>query len=577
MKTLKRFFTSLYTITIGSIIIIMILFAVAVQLIGYFAFTSSFAKEYYDSVERITNLCIVDIFDGYDISKLLKYTPEEVEEMSQFDSYSEYKDYCEANGLKPDDDKYIDLISYSVEKQSLSDVCNIMGMSVIYAIVPDEDFKNYTCVFNCVNKYSGYSEWELGHRVETPTDYYKAYDKIYNQGSKIEIVERYTNLHNAKPHITALAPIKNEEGEICGILCVQRYAEGLTSTRKNFVEGILGLAIILIIIIVGLESRLLRKQVVEPIQKIAKEAERFAKDSKDDELPTVNTIGSDICRVNEISSLAESIDNMETDTVKSIEDITNMTKEKERILADINLASKIQLGMLPQKDQLPKGYSEFDISAAMKPATVVGGDFYDFFMIDDTHLAMLVADVSDKGVGAAFFMAISKTLIKARAKLGGEPAEMIGYVDQLISEKNSQGMFVTVWFGIIDITNGHMKVCNAGHDYPAVMGSDGVYKIEKTPHGPAIGFIPDAKHVGYEFDMAPGDRLFLYTDGLNEAKRADGERFGTGRILEVLNENKELDNDQMILKMKLVVSTFAGDEPQFDDMTMLSFTYNGKE
>ncbi len=576
MKTIKRFFTSLYTMTIGSIIIIMIVFAVSVSLIGYFAFSSSFEKEYYDSVQRIANLVTSNTMAGIDPSDYLQYSQETMDEMKEYRNYNEYVNQCNIDGIEPDEETFDDAYTYNFIKDEISDVCNIIGVSVIYAIVPDEDFKHYTCVFNCVNKNSGYDPWDMGYRVETPSEYYEAYERIYNHGSKIEVVERYTNLGKGKPHVTAIAPLKNEEGDICGILCVQRFAEGLTNTRRNFVQGIGGLAAILIIIIMLLESRFLRKQVVQPIERISKEAERFARDSKDRELPTAQTIGSNICKVNEIVSLAESIDNMEIDTIKSIEDITTMTKEKERVDADITLASKIQLGMLPQKNQLIENHKEFDVSAAMKPAKEVGGDFYDFFMVDDTHLAILVADVSDKGVGAAFFMAIAKTLIKARARLGGDPAEMIEYVDALIAEKNPQGMFVTVWFGIIDIINGHVKVCNAGHDYPAILGSDGVYKIEKTPHGPAVGFIPGAKQIGYEFDMAPGNRIFLYTDGLNEAKRSDGERFGISRILEVLNDNKELDNDQMILKMKLTVNAFAGDEPQFDDMTMLSFTYNGR-
>ncbi len=577
MKTIKRFFTSLYTMTIGSIIIIMILFAIAVSLIGYFAFSSTFEKEYYESVERLADLVTTNVVDGMDLSEYLKYTQEQMDEISEFNNYEDYQNYCKAKGVEEDSDYYDTASLYRATKNEIEDTCNTMGVSVIYAIIPDEDFKHYTCVFNCVSKISGYTPWEMGYRVETPEDYLKAYENIYNHGSKMEVIERYTNLGKGRPHVTAIAPVLDREGNISGILCVQRFADGLTSTRRNFVQGIGGLAVILIIIILFLEATFLRRQVVQPIEKISKEAERFAKNSKGEELPAAQTIGSDICKVNEIVSLAESIDNMEIDTIQSIENITAMTKEKERVDADITLASKIQLGMLPQKDQLLENYKEFDISAAMKPAKEVGGDFYDFFMIDDTHLAMLVADVSDKGVGAAFFMAIAKTLIKARARLGGEPAEMIEYVDALIAEKNPQGMFVTVWFGIIDITNGHMKVCNAGHDYPAIKGEDNIYRIEKMPHGPAVGFIPGSKQVGYEFDIKPGDRIFLYTDGLNEAKNSEGERFGIERIQEVLNENIELDNDQMILKMKLVVNTFAGTEPQFDDMTMLSFTYNGRK
>ena len=172
-------------------------------------------------------------------------------------------------------------------------------------------------------------------------------------------------------------------------------------------------------------------------------------------------------------------------------------------------------------------------------------------------------------------MAISKTLIKSRARMGGTAADIIQYTDELISEKNAAGMFVTVWMGIIDLENGHVDACNAGHDYPAIMKQSEDFVIEKTPHGPPVAFIPGMAHVGYEFDLKPGERIFLYTDGLNEAKAADGTRFGNDRILKVLNENKTSDNEKLLFEMKKAVNTFVGDEPQFDDMTMLGFTYDG--
>ena len=221
-----------------------------------------------------------------------------------------------------------------------------------------------------------------------------------------------------------------------------------------------------------------------------------------------------------------------------------------------------------------EGYS---IYASMTPARAVGGDFFDFYMIDDTHLVILIADVSDKGVGAAFFMAISKTLIKARAGMGGSAAEIISYVDKMIAEKNTEGMFVTVWMAIIDLSTGHVNICNSGHDYPAIMTGSGDYVIEKkTPHGPPIGFIPGAQFVEYDIDIEPGDRIFLYTDGLNEAKRSDGERFGLDRMLTVLNSHKGDSNEKTIAAMKDAVALFVGPEDQFDDMTMLSFTYEKK-
>ena len=560
---------SLYFITIGSVVIILLIYAVLIQCIGYFAFTRSFSKEYSESVLRTARLCS-QTFDGDDFSEYLNYDQETLDFIYSLGFYSDYEEYCEENGIEPDSTLYINASMYGTTKDTLNEVCNTMGMAVIYIIIPDDDYMNYTCVYNCVSDSSGYDPWELGHRVETPSSYYDAYKRIYEGGSSEEVVTRFTNLNGGKPHITALIPLHDPDGNVCAILCTQRFADGLTKARKNFLQGVGALTVILAIIIILLEARLLRVSVIGPIASIANEADRFAKDSTQ----AGTLLSESDFKVKEIHNLALSLDKMEVDTVENIENIKTMAAEKERVGADLSLASKIQMGMLPLKHQLLTEHSEFDIHAVMNPAKEVGGDFYDFYMIDDTHLAIEIADVSDKGMGAAFFMAISKTLIKSRAGLGGSASEILAYVDKMIAEKNMAGMFVTVWLGIIDLTTGHVDVCNAGHDYPAVSLKGQDYVIEKTPHGPPISFIPGVPFTGYEFDLEPGDRIFLYTDGVNEAKRSDGERFGIERMLTVLNEHKNDDNEQLIAAMKESVAMFVGKEPQFDDMTMLSFTFN---
>ena len=211
----------------------------------------------------------------------------------------------------------------------------------------------------------------------------------------------------------------------------------------------------------------------------------------------------------------------------------------------------------------------------MTPAREVGGDFYDFFMVDPDHLAILIADVSDKGVGAALFMAISKSMIKMRAQMGGSPSEVIAYVDQKISETNDAGMFVTLWLAYIDLNTGHTVACNAGHDYPAIM-KDGTFTIEKTTHGSPVAFLPGMPFPELEFDLSPGDRIFLYTDGVPEAVDQNRERFGTERMLEVLNTHGGDTNEELLAAVCAAVAEFAGEEPQFDDMTMLGFTFHGR-
>ena len=559
---------SLYLITMGSVLIIMSIFAVVVQLIGYYAFTKTFENEYNETVYRIAELASGNV-RYMDLAEYLECDYDEIQELVALE-YDEYEKECESKGEKPDFDKYYKAVSYQVQEEDIQDICNTMNMSVIYIIIPDEDYEHYTVVFDCLNENNKLDKWRLGDVKETTNDDYKeAYKNIYENGSKKEIIERYDNLGQGRPHITALVPLYNKNNELMGILSVQRYADKLTSARKNFAQGVGAIAVILIIIIFIIEAKLLRNAVLKPIKVVSEEAGRFAKE---------NTKGSSDLRdnnysVKEIYDLASAIEKMEEDTIENIEKTKKIVGEQERIGADLALASRIQFSMLPMDDVFIEDKEEFDIQAVMKPAREVGGDFYDFYMISDHELVIEIADVSDKGLGAAFFMAITKTLIKSRAGMGGDASDIIAYVDKLVSEENEAGMFVTVWFAIINLQTGYVRVCNAGHDYPAIMKDGKDFVIEKTPHGPPIGFLPGAEFIDYDFYISPGDRIFLYTDGLNEAKRSDGERFGLDRVLSVLNSEKNASNKELIAAMKDSLAMFVGNEPQFDDMTVLSFSF----
>ena len=575
-KKKKKVYTSLRILTLGSIIVIMLGFGLVVGLIGAYAFTASFYAEYREYVGRIAKYSQAQVsLDKSSAEGALNYTREEL--MESFDilmSMTKSSEIEEFLNSKPDPDYSNTVMDYVFTVKNLYSICENTGMSDIYIVKPDPDFQHYKTLVNCPSSETSYSPWPIGHVETTRPEYIVAYDNIYNKKSELEIVNRYTDIGSDKPHVTALVPLKDEDGTIFAVLCVQRYTEEMVNTRRNFGQGVGAMTIIVIIIILLMESRLLQTQVIDPVDKIAREANRFASnvDGKHDLIS--GDLDDDICRVKEIVSLAESIKKMETDTITGVSRITNMTREKERVDADLNVARQIQIGLLPQDDNSLEEQSGFGVSASMRPAREVGGDFYDYFMVDDTHLAILIADVSDKGVGAAFFMAISKTLIKASSKISGTASEIIQFAESLISESNTQGMFVTVWFAIIDLETGNVNACNAGHDYPAIMKNGGDYVIEKTPHGPPVCFLPGVQHVEYSFNMEEGDRIFLYTDGVNEAKRSDGERFGTERLLEVLNENKSATDEELIEKMTIAVDRFVGTEAQFDDMTMLSFTFN---
>ena len=210
----------------------------------------------------------------------------------------------------------------------------------------------------------------------------------------------------------------------------------------------------------------------------------------------------------------------------------------------------------------------------MEPAKEVGGDFYDFFLIDEDHLGMVMADVSGKGVPAALFMMVSKIIIKSYALLGLSPQEVIERTNKALCSNNQVDMFVTVWIGILEISTGKIEASNAGHEPPIVM-RDGKFVLMKDKHSFVVGGLPTVKYNQYEFTIQPGDTLFLYTDGLPEACDKNKEMFGLNRLVDTLNEGNAQCAEQIVKKVRDNIETFVGDAEQFDDMTMLCMTYKG--
>jgi len=254
--------------------------------------------------------------------------------------------------------------------------------------------------------------------------------------------------------------------------------------------------------------------------------------------------------------------------------------EKSRKLAstetELTLATQIQTGMLPSIFPAFPNRPEFDIHASMDPAKEVGGDFYDLFLIDEDHLAMVIADVSGKGIPAALFMMSTKILINDHALIGGTPADILERVNRQACLNNKAQMFVTVWLGILEISTGKLTTASAGHEYPALQqGCD--YALYRDKHGFVIGGLEGAKYKEYELQLAPGDKLFVYTDGVTEATNESMQLFGTGRMLEALNKNPAANPAETLTNVRSDIDTFVGAAEQFDDLTMLCLEYKGTD
>jgi serine phosphatase RsbU (regulator of sigma subunit) len=251
------------------------------------------------------------------------------------------------------------------------------------------------------------------------------------------------------------------------------------------------------------------------------------------------------------------------------------TKKTERLSTELNLASQIQNNVLPNIFPVFPDIKEFDLYASMTPAKEVGGDFYDFFIVDNDHIALVMADVSGKGIPAALFMMVARTLIKNRTLVGGSPSEIISDVNEQLCDGNVAELFVTVWLGIIEISTGKGVAINAGHEHPAVRKKDGKYELIIYKHSPAVATMEGMKFRQHEFKMDPGDSIFVYTDGVTEATNASNELFGNDRLIEALNRNPDAAPEEVLANVKAGIDEFVADAEQFDDITMLCLRYNG--
>lgn len=249
--------------------------------------------------------------------------------------------------------------------------------------------------------------------------------------------------------------------------------------------------------------------------------------------------------------------------------------ESSRIETELTMASSIQADMLPNiYPAFPERF-EFDIFASMDPAKEVGGDFYDFFLVDDDHLCLIMADVSGKGVPAALFMMASMIILANNAMLGKSPAQILTDTNDSICLNNREEMFVTVWLGILELSTGHLVAANAGHEYPVIRSADGQFELLKDKHGFVIGGMEGVKYKQYELDLKPGSKLFVYTDGVPEATDAKKTLFGTDRMLSALNQDPGAMPETILKNVRNSVDEFMGEAEQFDDLTMLCVQYNG--
>lgn len=520
---------------VAAVILQTLIFETAVCILGYRQFTASLTREYEDSARRTADTATA-IVDGNKI-----------------------REYLEEGGDTPD---------YKNRQTQLDMLCAKQNATLVYVIAVDtSDYGSFVSVFNSVGPDSGYDPWPLGYTRETTNEEYRdCYEDLYTGKRTFASILRTTNLRGNASHMTAMVPVKDSGGNVVAITCVQRPMSELTAGRSAYIRKILWAAVGMMLFAAGGMMLYLNREFVKPVHRIMKEADRFAKENTH----LLNGTTGNISQVQEIQFLWDSLQRSEVETVRYIENLTRVTAENQRIGTELELARQIQANMLPNIFPPFPERKDMDIFATMTPAKEVGGDFYDFFLIDEDHLGVVMADVSGKGVPAALFMMMSKILIGNLAMLGGTPGEVLGRANNAICKHNDSDMFVTAWFGILTLSTGELAAANAGHEYPVIRRKDGSFRLYKDKHRPAIGVMEGMRYLDYTLELEKGDVLFLYTDGLPEATDRHGAMLGMDRMLEILNGAPEGDMRSLLTCTRAGVDEFVGDAPQFDDLTMLA-------
>lgn len=243
---------------------------------------------------------------------------------------------------------------------------------------------------------------------------------------------------------------------------------------------------------------------------------------------------------------------------------------------ELNLATNIQMDALPNKWPAFPDHIDFDIYALMHPAKEVGGDFYDFFLIDNDHLGVVIADVSDKGVPSALFMMQSKIIIQNYAMMGLSPKDVLTRANKQLCANHQQKLFVTVWFAILDLKTGLLTAANGGHEYPIIKKPDGKFEIYKDKHDLVVGMVDGVLYHEYQLQLEKGTKIYVYTDGVPECNGNDGQ-YKLDRAVEALRKYEDKVPEEICKSMLDELKAYMGDKDQFDDITMVCVEYKGRE
>ena len=480
----------------------------------------------------------------------------------------EYATEEQVRSLSEEDQKLFAEIAYSWLITKVNEIKSSFNVDYLYGVVTEEPFDEQFFLFSAADpgavRGTNYEEvYTLGVQVTVSEGQRVAMkntiqdlNHLVEAGDYMDYYEYFETVHG---HSFIIGETFNTED-----MSSQIGYDTLRGTALSIIMQLI-FSVICIFLIVYF--------IINPLMDILLNIRKYTEDKNSEDI--IRNL-SKIQPPNEIGQLSDDVSTLAAEMDDYYKKLEKVTKDTERIKTELELASRIQLSMLPSSFPAFPDHSEFDLYARMTPAKAVGGDFYDFFMIDDDHLCLIIADVSGKGVPASLFMMASDIIFESRARGSLSTAKIMKEANESISNNNKEEMFVTVWLGILELSTGKLTYTNAGHNYPAVKNGSGDFEYIEKRHGFIVGGM---KGINYKEDsmiLEPGSKIFMYTDGVTEAVNDSQEMYGSERVLDVLNRNKDAEDEEIINNISESLDAFVNDAEQFDDITIMSVTYYGK-
>lgn len=532
MKQKRPFTKSLIRPIFNAVIGLIMLLSAAIGTVGYFEFAGALKQQY------------MEIANGIAEYAALSMDPETLEQ------YLEMKTADEA---------------YNSTREQLQHTADAEDCSVIYVAKVHTDTKEREYIYNVVSKASGFSPYEIGFRDTVNDEFLKVYDSILKGETQL-----HNFMYSRKGYTTSVYPVEDADSGVVAIVGVVKNMDLLTSAKNSYICQIILIEALIAILSGVVWVVYMRRRIVVPVQQLSEAALNMVEHLEDGNSPELVVKHDD-----ELRELADSFATMYREVGAYIAKLETVTAEKERIGAELDVAAKIQSSMLPCVFPAFPNRNEFDIYATMDPAKEVGGDFYDFFMVDADHLAFVVADVSGKGVPAALFMVIGKTLIKDHTGLHDDLGEVFTEVNNILCASNSEEMFITAFEGVLNLKTGELRYVNAGHEIPFLCRKGGVFEPYKVRAGFVLAGMQGIRYRAGSIQLEPGDKVFQYSDGIPEAINSEKAPYGMKRLESVLAKNSEKAPSELLPLVKADVDAFVGDADQFDDITMLCIEFKG--